>query len=69
LRKDVKIKQLEAENEQLRLNMRGGQGETSGGPNDGEQKLLSFYDFGRFDTNYTSNVASYLLKTKSVGQP
>jgi len=36
LRKDVKIKQLEAENEQLRLNMRGGQGETSGGPNDGE---------------------------------
>ena len=49
------------ENETLRLQMKSG-GTPSG--NDNNQKLLTFYDFDRFDVNYTSNVARYLLKDK-----
>ena len=66
LKKDVKLRELEIENEQLRLNLKGGSGGTAQG-NDTDQKLMSFYDFGRFDVNYTSNVASYLLKGKNLG--
>ena len=69
LKKDVKIKELEIENEQLRLNLAAGGGHTSTGQKDDHQKLLSFYDFGRFDVSYTRNVASYLLKKKEIANP
>lgn len=69
LKKDVKIKELEIENEQLRLNIAAGGGFTSKGEDESHSKLLTFYDFGRFDVNFTNNVASYLLKGKEIRQP
>lgn len=62
LLKDVKIKQLEMENERLKS-----QSTPNGDDSEkAEKKLLDLYSFDRFNTNYINDVAVFLLKDKKV---
>lgn len=61
LLKDVKIKQLEMENERLNASKQdGGQNYEQ----KSDKKLSDLYSFERFNTNYINDVAVFLLKDK-----